>query len=183
MHTCSYLSAGSERTSLKSHQSTEFADPRQYLRLLLIRLLETQKCLTPLIEGTRFPSLKAQYLTNEYTLSEIKSWLEAQGDTSPLGPALSSAPTAENSGPGSSTPASVSPVQTGAPPWPYVRPAQGTRESQKLPSSSQSMPAGHSAHSAIGRRTFLPQSYLEKQSSISNGGVNIDKPSDSTDNS
>lgn len=78
----------------------ENADPSQYLRLLLTRLLETQRCLRPCMKYPAYALLREQFLTNEYTLSEVKSWLEGVESSSPLGPSLSSAPSADSSGHG-----------------------------------------------------------------------------------
>jgi hypothetical protein len=92
----------------------EVANPQQYLRLLLLRLLETQKALQPFINRPEMVVVKRQFQENAYILSEIRSWLEAQDETSPLGPSLSSARVAEKCGPGlcdqtPSTPATETP--------------------------------------------------------------------------
>lgn len=79
-------------------QPVETAPPQQYLRMLLIALLETQQCLSPKLHEPALAFLRFRYQQNAYTLSEIKSWLEAVGDTSPLGPSPVSVQPAETSG-------------------------------------------------------------------------------------
>jgi hypothetical protein len=76
----------------------ETAHPQQYLRLLLMRLLETQRCLKPLLGRPEMAEVRRQFQENVYILSEIESWLKANPADSPLGPSLSSARGAASSG-------------------------------------------------------------------------------------
>jgi hypothetical protein len=94
------------------------ADPRHYFRLLLLRLLETQQCLSHL---TLPPAVQLQRQTNASTLSEIKSWLEEAGDNWEISPSPSSARFVVVSGAGLPS----SPIREVGSPWdnPYARPA------------------------------------------------------------
>lgn len=73
-------------------QPVETADPDQYLRLLLIRLLETQKCLSPLLKSPAFAPVRMQFQVNAHTLSEIESWLASPAAISHPGTSPSSVP-------------------------------------------------------------------------------------------
>lgn len=153
----------------------ETADPRQYLRLMLIRLLETQKCLAPLINNPAFAALKLQYQTNEYTLQEIRSWLEGSGDSSPLGPSSSIAQSAVKSGPES---CEQLPALSRAPAGPQPSPFAWRTFSPTVPRGSSqvqsSLPSGvtlpDSAEITNGRITFRPKSSGTTPNSPSSGG-------------
>lgn len=142
-------------------KAVETANPEQYLRLLLVRLLETQKCLSSIIHLPVLSPLRGQYQTNAYTLSEIESWLKGQPPTSPLGPPCSCAQDVERRG-GELPPRSETPsTERGTPTSPFVwsvRPEVHSTPQQvrsSLPSGT-TLPA--SAEVLNGRIVFLPPS-------------------------
>lgn len=140
----------------------ETADPRQYLRLMLIRLLETQKCLTPLINNPAFAALKMQYQTNDYTLQEIRSWLEAEDAISPLGPSCCTAPSVGKFGPGlreSAPELTVTPPgsQPNAFAWRTFRPEVPVGSSQVQSSLPSGVTLPDSAEISNGRIVFRPK--------------------------
>lgn len=139
-------------------EPTENADPSHYLRLLLLRLLETQKCLTPLLSLPALSHLRLQIQTNAYTLLEIKQWLETTGDTSVTGPPLSSARGVAPSGVGSSSP----PAQVAGPPpsaFAWRAPKGVVHSPQQVVSSlPSSLALPLTAQILAGRITFRPNS-------------------------
>jgi hypothetical protein len=142
-------------------RTQETARPEQYLRLLVMRLLETQQCLRPIIHEMALAPVKAQFLTNEYTLSEVKSWLEALGDNSPLGPSPSSARAAEISGPESPPSRDTSTTTRTSPTSPFVwhvRPEVSLTPSEVRSSLPSSTKLPDSAEILNGRVTFQPAS-------------------------
>jgi len=154
----------------------ERAHPQQYLRLLLMRLLETQKCLKPLIERPEMSLVRRQFQENAYILSEIESWLKETPDISPLGPSLSSVPGAGSYGPGLSestpmpSPDSISPTK---PPSPFAwrTPKEVPRtESQVRSSMPSAVKLPDSAEISRGRVTFRPPFLSGKPPATSTGG-------------
>lgn len=158
-------------------KAVETANPRQYLRLLLMRLLETQAALRPFIHLPQMSAVRQQFQENEYTLSEIKSWLESHPPEtiSPLGPSESTAPSAVTSGAESSTtPSETRDTQSGVSSNPFVwrtyRPTAPVATSQvrsSLP-SNVTLPAG--AVISNGRITFQRKCSCGKQPCICGGG-------------
>lgn len=151
----------------------EVAHPQQYLRLLLLRLLETQRCLQPLLQRPEMGEVRRQFQENVYILSEVKSWLEAQETSSPLGPSISSARGAEKFGPGS-TPSSpttdTSPTKP-ANPFAWRTPNVVSRtESQVLSSMPSNTTLPDSAEVLAGKVTFQPAFLAGKRKDTSNGG-------------
>lgn len=156
----------------------ETADPRQYLRLLLMRLLETQKCLRPLLSNPALAPVKLQFLTNESTLQEIRAWLAVQDSASPLGPSTSSVPSAEPFGSESSEPLHVTSGKSGEPNTPF---AWRTFQRTEALTSSQvqsSLPSGitlpPSASVIRGKITFQLPSSSVRPTSISDGTKSTD---------
>jgi hypothetical protein len=136
---------------------SDSADPRHYFRLLLQRLLETQKCLHPYVQNSSGP-LALQAHANASTLSEIKSWLEASDGNWEITQSPSSARHAANSGHGSFPATETSP---GGRPWPVVRPAHTVHQPGFLqaPSSPLSGPMRSDlVRTTTGRIIFLPKS-------------------------
>jgi hypothetical protein len=162
-------------------KNVETADPRQYLRLLLMRLLETQACLRKLLNSTSASAiLRDQYQTNEYTLLEIRSWLEEQDETSPLGPSASTAPSAATSGDGSSAkPSDPEPPSSGSSKNPFVwrtyEPTEPRGSSQVRSSLPSAVTLPDSAEIIRGRIVFRPPSSTEKPKTQSSGGGPDDK--------
>ncbi len=143
-------------------KTVETADPQHYLRLLLIRLLETQQCLTPHINSPSVSFLKPQFMANAYTLSEIKSWLESQPQgILPQGQSPSSVPAAETSG-------VESPVGEGGQrpsPFAWRAPHRETATaSQVLSSLPSNFIASSGAQISGGRIVFQPPSLPTKPS-------------------
>lgn len=158
-------------------KAVETANPRQYLRLLLMRLLETQAAIRPMVDLPSMGVVRQQYRENEYILSEIKSWLESQPPetASPLGPSESTVRSAETSGPESSSPASRSePAEAGPTKNPFVwrtyRPTVPVATSQVRSSlrSGYTLPAG--AKIINGRIVFQKPCSCGKQPCICDGG-------------
>lgn len=152
----------------------ETANPQQYLRLLLMRLLETQKCLKPFVERPEFALLKRQFQENAYILSEIESWLRANPSGSPLGPSLSSARSVETPGEGSKSSTGETPITTPtAVPSPFAWrtpkevPVSTSQVVSSLPSRT-SLP--DSAEVSRGKITFQPSFLSTKPKGTSNGG-------------
>lgn len=163
-----------------SSKTVETANPQQYLRLLLMRLLETQQQLRPLINQPTFALLKVQYLTNESTLSEIKSWLEEQDSISPLGPSASTASSVGTSGRELSQPSSdPTPSSSGYSRNPFVwrtyQPTEPAGTSQVRSSLPSGVTLPPSAEIIRGRVIFRTQSLPEKPPSISDGGTSEDE--------
>jgi hypothetical protein len=154
----------------------ETANPQQYLRLLLMRLLETQKALQPFIQRPEMAAVRRQCQENAYILSEIRSWLEAQEETSPLGPSLSSAQSAAKSGPGwSSPPPTPEPSPTSGKPLErsafatFGAPVPaGTSQVQSSLPSGLTLPEG--AKIMSGAICFRPPSSAGRLPSTSTGG-------------
>lgn len=71
--------------------SAEPVPPSQLFRVLLIRMLETQRVLATLVTSTTSKELKWCHQENIYTLSEIESWLADQLEDLDCTPSLSAA--------------------------------------------------------------------------------------------
>lgn len=159
-------------------KSSETADPQQYLRLLLLRLLETQKCLRPLIDQLNMATVRRQFQENEYTLFEIREWLAAVDNSSPLGPSLSSAQSAERSGPGSGPETPPASCESGTPNSPFVwrtyKPTEPKASSQVQSSLPYSTTLPASAAVIRGQIVFQSPSSTEKPPSILDGAVEKD---------
>lgn len=150
----------------------ETANPDQYLRLILMRLLETQQILSPLLKSPAFAPLRFQYQVNASTLSEIQSWLKAAGGTSHLGPSPSSALIAGESGPASSTldlqPSITAGTLENPFAWNTVKTPRLT-ESQVRSSLPSNVKLDASALVSNGRVIFRPPSSPTKPSNTSDG--------------
>lgn len=153
-------------------EPVEVADPRHYFRLLLSRLLETQKILQCY---SNLPAeLKSQQYFNASTLSEIKSWLEETGDDWEISRSSSTRPSLAISGPNFST---TSGPKRGSP-WDIVRqgnptPPDGLPENSLEASSPRSSLGTTISRSTNGRILFLPPSSPAKPDSTSNGGASM----------
>jgi len=165
-------------------KTAETANPNQYLRLLLLRLLETQKALYPLLASPSLAPVRLQYQINEFTLSEIQSWLRAAGGTSPLGPSPSSALTAAESGEGSFAPPPPASITAGTLENPFAWTTSKTprlTESQVRSSLPSSAKLPESASISSGRVIFRPPSFPTKPSNTSDGPPSTSVPPGSGD--
>lgn len=154
----------------------EAANPEQYLRLLLMRLLETQKALKPVIYLPQLGVVRQQFSENEYILSEVRKWLERQPKeiASPLGPLASTAMNVALSGPESFQASSgEKPTLNGSSSNPFVwatyksvEPAGTSQVLSSLPSGS-TLPG--SAEISNGQIVFQPPSLNGKLDFTSSG--------------
>lgn len=159
-------------------QPVETANPQQYLRLLLMRLLETQAAIRPVAHMPQLAALRRQYQENEYILSEIKSWLERQPKEteSPLGPSGSTVSDVVVSGPESSQPSSeMKPTDSGSSQSPFAWRTPRQMDSRGTSQVQSSLPSGlilpDSAKISNGGITFLPPSLNGKLDSIWDGDL------------
>lgn len=154
----------------------EVANPQQYLRLLLLRLLETQKALTPFLQRPEMTAVRQQFQENAYILSEIRSWLEGQPTTSLLGPSLSTAPCASTSGPESTSSPDTPTTSSGPPPNPFAWRTPRHMDHAGTSQVRSSLPSGHTlpptAKITRGTICFQPAFLSAKPASTSSGGEN-----------
>lgn len=109
------------------------ADPQHYFRLLLLRLLETRKCLSAIPPSIVWPELMVQRMINDSTLLEIESWLKEAGTDWQIIPSQSSARLRVISGPESST---QDLTTTGSSPWDCLKKPSPTAEAPLTPSQA-----------------------------------------------
>lgn len=150
----------------------ENTSPEQYFRLILLRLLETQRCLSPLLHSPALAPVRFQYQVNAATLSEIVSWLEARGETSPLGPSPYSAQAAAGNGAVSEAKPQASDTIAGTLVNPFVWNAPRTprlTESQVLSSLPRNVKLDESASISNGRVIFRLPSLSGKPKDTSPG--------------
>lgn len=156
-------------------KEVEEASPDHYPRLLLYRLLETQKCLSSIIKHPALATVKTQFMVNESTLSEIKSWLEAQGGNFHPSLSSSSVTRAERLGVVFTTQGEVLPTVAGEPQSPFAilaRPRVLPPGESGAPSSQHSEPIKPPSVKSTRTPFYFPlKSSSEKQSSPSNGGT------------
>lgn len=156
-------------------KEVEEAHPDHYPRLLLYRLLETQKCLASIVNHPALATVKIQYQVNESTLSEIKSWLEAQGGSFHQSQSSSSATRVERLGVVFTTHGEVLPTVAGEPQSPFailarprVLPPGESEDHSSLPSEPIKPPLAKSTRTPF---YFPLRSSSEKQNLPSNGGM------------